>query len=70
MNTTTLILIILLFVTTSISAYLLGFSRGKKGQKEIIKHIYKQEERPQKRKGFAQEEIKLNEPKTKRYRVN
>lgn len=61
-----------LLVSVSVSAYLIGYSRGKRGQKETIKHIYIQEEKAVKKRGFASEdkEINKNISKRKRYTIN
>jgi len=66
------IIFLVILVTSSVSAYLIGFSRGVKGQKEVIKHIYIQEEKQAKKRGFASEEKieEKNISKRKRYTIN
>lgn len=63
---------LIIVVTCSLSAYLIGFSRGVKGQKEITKHIYIQEEKQVKKRGFSSEEKieEKNISKRKRYTIN
>lgn len=66
------IVFLIVLVTCSVSAYLIGFSRGVKGQKEVTKHIYIQEEKQVKKRGFASEEKieEKNISKRKRYTIN
>lgn len=71
MTVLVIILSIFLVVSISVSAYLIGSSRGKKGEKETVKHIYLQEERNAKRKGFASsDKLEKNILKKKRYTIN
>ena len=67
----TTILFSFLLITCSLSSYLIGFLRGKKGQKQVINHIYEQKsDKEKKQRGFAPKEEIPNQVSRKLYRIN